>query len=86
MPRTSQVRSAEKTVLVCELESLGFSSILLNDLNDIAELKGLVELIKQSFLQEYRKHWGFAKLDGRGAPGGKESRITQAWQAGGLAH
>ena len=46
--------SHKRSFLVSELESLGLSSVLLNELNDIPELAGLVNLIKESLLAEYR--------------------------------
>jgi hypothetical protein len=39
-----------------ELESLGLSNIRLNEFNDNVELRGLVERIKEGFLNEYRSH------------------------------
>lgn len=72
MPGLSQSRSVEKIILLGELESLGFSSVHLNDLNDIAELGGLVELIKQSLLQEYRRHWNISRMTG-GSPSNEEN-------------
>ena len=39
---------------VSELESLGIRSEKLNELNDIYEVKNLVENIKQTLFQEYK--------------------------------
>lgn len=39
---------------ISELESLGLSTVKLNELNDIHEIGNLVENLKQMFLQEYR--------------------------------
>jgi hypothetical protein len=38
-----------------ELESLGLTSIRLNEFNNNAELKTLVIAIKEDFIAEYRK-------------------------------
>ncbi|HJS81210.1 MAG TPA: hypothetical protein VJ742_00065 [Nitrososphaera sp.] len=38
-----------------ELESLGLSSIKLNEFNDNVELKRLVNAIKEDLLAEYRR-------------------------------
>ena len=40
--------------LVSELESLGIRSKKLNELNDVYEVKNLVENIKQTFFQDYK--------------------------------
>ncbi|HEX9677187.1 hypothetical protein [Nitrososphaera sp.] len=45
----------EQSYLVGELESLGFSSVRLNELNDNSELRSLVERVKENFLEEYRE-------------------------------
>jgi hypothetical protein len=39
---------------VSELESLGIRSKKLNELNDVYEVKNLVENIKQSLFQDYK--------------------------------
>jgi hypothetical protein len=39
---------------VSELESLGIRSEKLNELNDVYEVKNLVENIKQTLFQEYK--------------------------------
>jgi hypothetical protein len=39
---------------VCELESLGIRSKKLNELNDVYEVKNLVENIKQTLFQDYK--------------------------------
>ena len=39
---------------VSELESLGIRSKKLNELNDVYEVKNLVENIKQTFFQDYK--------------------------------
>lgn len=40
--------------LVFELESLGIRSKKLNELNDVYEVKNLVENIKQTLFQDYK--------------------------------
>ena len=40
--------------LVSELESLGIRSKKLNELNDVYEVKNLVENIKQTLFQDYK--------------------------------
>ena len=40
--------------LVSELESLGIRSKNLNELNDVYEVKNLVENIKQTLFQDYK--------------------------------
>jgi hypothetical protein len=47
--------SHEQTYLMSELESLGLSTIKLNEFNDNSELKSLVSGLKQQFLDEYRR-------------------------------
>jgi len=42
------------TPLVSELESLGIRSKKLNELNDVYEVKNLVENIKQTLFQDYK--------------------------------
>lgn len=49
------VRSHEQTFLMSELESLGLSTIRLNEFNDNSELKRLVNAIKEALLEEYRQ-------------------------------
>jgi hypothetical protein len=39
---------------VSELESLGIRSKKLNELNDVYEVKNLVENVKQTFFQDYK--------------------------------
>jgi hypothetical protein len=45
----------DQTFLLGELESLGFTSIRLNEFNDNSELHNLVNCIKENFLREYRR-------------------------------
>ncbi len=45
----------EQNYLIAELESLGLSTIKLNELNDNHELHGLVRRIKDEFLKQYKK-------------------------------
>jgi hypothetical protein len=45
----------EQNYLISELESLGLSSIQINEFNDNRELRSLVKRLKESFLSEYRK-------------------------------
>jgi hypothetical protein len=52
-----QTRAHEQSYLIEELESLGFHSMRLNELNDNAELRNLIEGIKESLLQQY--HQGY---------------------------
>ncbi|TLX90810.1 MAG: hypothetical protein E6K94_05155 [Thaumarchaeota archaeon] len=42
---------------VSELESLGIRSKNLNELNDVYEVKNLVENIKQTFFQDYKSSY-----------------------------
>ena len=42
--------------LISELESLGISAWKLNELNDVYEVKNLVEHLKQTFIQEYKSY------------------------------
>lgn len=49
--------SHEQNYLMSELESLGLTTIYLNEFNDNSELLGLVRHIKDSFLEEYRHTW-----------------------------
>ena len=48
-----QTRAHEQSYLIGELESLGFHSMRLNELNDNGELRNLIEGIKESLLQQY---------------------------------
>jgi hypothetical protein len=50
-----QTESHEQSYLMGELESLGLTSIRLNEFNNNAELKTLVMAIKEDFIAEYRK-------------------------------
>jgi len=50
-----QTESHEQSYLMGELESLGLTSIRLNEFNNNAELKTLVIAIKEDFIAEYRK-------------------------------
>lgn len=45
----------EQSYLISELESLGLSSVRLNEFNDNQELHTLVKSIKEAFLAEYQK-------------------------------
>lgn len=47
--------SHEQTFLMSELESLGLSSIKLNEFNDNFELRRLVNAIKEDFFSQYRR-------------------------------
>ena len=49
---------SEQNFLMAELESLGLSTIRLNELNDNYELRGLVARIKHYFLERIREHDG----------------------------
>lgn len=40
--------------LVSELESLGIRTEKLNELNDVYEIRNLVDNIKQTFIQDYK--------------------------------
>lgn len=46
----------EQNYLMGELESLGLSTIRLNELNDNYELHGLVRRIKDEFLRQYENN------------------------------
>jgi hypothetical protein len=48
-------KAHEQSYLISELESLGLTSVRVNEFNDNKELHGLVSCIKDSFLAEYRK-------------------------------
>jgi hypothetical protein len=43
----------EQTFFLSELESLGLTSIRLNEFNDNMELHNLVDCVKENFLREY---------------------------------
>ena len=45
--------SHEQCYLMSELESLGLSTIRLNEFNDNIELRGLIIRLKEKFLNEY---------------------------------
>lgn len=45
--------SHEQCYLMSELESLGLSTIRLNEFNDNIELRGLITRLKEKFLNEY---------------------------------
>jgi hypothetical protein len=45
----------EQGYLISELESLGLSTIRLNEFNDNIELGGLVGRLKDAFLAEWRR-------------------------------
>ncbi|AIC14438.1 hypothetical protein [Nitrososphaera viennensis] len=49
----SQDETYEQSYLLGDLESLGFSSIRLNEFNDNTELRNLANCIKEAFLKEY---------------------------------
>lgn len=42
---------------ISELESLGIKSEKLNELNDVYEVKNLVENIKQTFYQDFKSSY-----------------------------
>jgi hypothetical protein len=42
--------------LISELESLGIRTSRLNELNDVYEMEGLVEHLKQTFIQDYKSY------------------------------
>lgn len=44
----------EQSFFLNELESLGFTTIRLNEFNDDRELNNLVNCVKENFLKEYR--------------------------------
>ena len=50
-----QSESHEQSYLMGELESLGLTSIRLNEFNNNSELKMLVNAIKEDFIAEYRR-------------------------------
>lgn len=50
-----QTESHEQSYLMGELESLGLTSIKLNEFNNNTELKILVNAIKEDFMAEYRR-------------------------------
>lgn len=47
-------KAHEQSYLIGELESLGLTSVRLNEFNDNKELHALVKRIKEEFLAEYR--------------------------------
>ena len=48
----------KQSFLLNDLESLGLSTIKLNEFNDSLELGVLVDRIKESLLNEYRESYG----------------------------
>ena len=42
---------------ITELESLGIKSEKLNELNDVYEVKNLVENIKETLFQDFKSHY-----------------------------
>lgn len=48
-----QTEAHEQSYLIEELQSLGFHSMRLNELNDNGELRNLIKGIKESLLQRY---------------------------------
>ena len=48
-------KAHEQSYLMSELESLGLTTVRLNEFNDNQELGGLVKSIKEEFLAEYRE-------------------------------
>lgn len=50
-----QTEAHELSYLIDELESLGFQSVRLNELNDNGELRNLIECIKEGLLQQYNQ-------------------------------
>ena len=50
-----------QSFLLNDLESLGFSTIRLNEFNDSRELGGLTDRIKESLLNEYRESYGVSR-------------------------
>jgi hypothetical protein len=48
-------KAHEESYLMSELESLGLTSVRLNEFNDNNELHTLVKCIKEEFLAEYRE-------------------------------
>jgi len=42
---------------ISELDSLGIKSEKLNELNDVYEVKNLVENIKQTFIQDFKSSY-----------------------------
>jgi len=51
----------EQNYLMGELESLGLSTIRLNELNDNYELHGLVRRIKDEFLRRYENSYSMSE-------------------------
>lgn len=56
-----------QSFLLNDLESLGLSTIKLNEFNDSRELGFLVDRIKKSLLSEYRDSYGVSLANGLGA-------------------
>lgn len=52
---SSHRNGPEQNYLMGELESLGLSTIRLNELNDNYELHGLVQRIKEEFLSRFEE-------------------------------
>jgi hypothetical protein len=52
-------KAHEQSYLMGELESLGLTTVRLNEFNDNEELGSLVKSIKEEFLAEYRKGSSF---------------------------
>lgn len=50
----------KKSYLMNELESLGLTTIRLNEFNDAKELGGLVKMMKESLLKEYHDSYPVA--------------------------
>ena len=48
-------KAHEQSYLMSELESLGLTTVRLNEFNDNEELGSLVKIIKEEFLAEYRE-------------------------------
>jgi hypothetical protein len=48
-------KAHEQSYLISELESLGLTSVRVNEFNDNKELHGLVMKIKDALLAEYRE-------------------------------
>ncbi|MGI0013607.1 MAG: hypothetical protein ACREBU_09225 [Nitrososphaera sp.] len=67
----------EQHYLMGELESLGLSTIRLNEFNDNEELRGLVKRIKEVLLKQYSKategHFGYEPIVGVAVSDGSAS-------------
>lgn len=48
-------KAHQQNYLISELESLGLTTVRVNEFNDNNELDGLVRRIKDAFLAEYRE-------------------------------